>query len=277
MNRHAMHEVRRQLRESGAAGLVAVLLVTFATLLAGVLWSARQWVTSQLLPAQRPSTIVAVVQPPDAAAAVWEALHAALPEVRGGPVDPAGVRDELSQWFPEFAGLFAGLAESSFPTLLDLTVPPGRDGAVGAWLKGRREVLVYESSRRWQERLDRAVRRVLWAGFIVASVLLVGCGALVLLVVRLLVLDHADEIAIMRLIGAYESEIRLPYLVLGTLLGLIGGVIGAGLLAAGTLYAQHVVPGVHPDLALLVLLPFVGGSAACSGAVLGLVSLPAEP
>ena len=277
MNHHALHEVRRQLRESGAAGLVAVLLVTFATTLAGVLWSARQWVTSQLLPAQRPSTVVAVVQPAEAVRTVWDSLHAAFPDVTGGPVAAAGVRDQLTQWFPEFAGLFAGLAESSFPTLLDLSVPPAREEAVGAWLKSRSEVLIYESSRRWQERLDRAVWRVRWAGFGVASVLLIGCGALVLLVVRLLVLDHADEIAIMRLIGAYESEIRLPYLVCGTLLGLVGGLIGSGLLAAGGFYAQRAVPGVQVSPLLLVLLPFVGGSAACFGAVLGLISLPAEP
>jgi cell division protein FtsX len=277
VNHHALHEIGRQLRESGAAGVVAILLVTFATTLGGVLWTARTWVDSQLLPAQRPSTVVAVIQPPSATETVWTALHTQFPAVTGGPVAPAGVRDQLIRWFPEFASLFSGLAEASFPTLLDMSVPRTSQTAVGAWLKSRPEVILFESSRQWQERLDRAVWRALWAGLVVACALLVGCGALVLLVVRLLVLDHADEIAIMRLIGAHESEIRLPYLACGTLLGLGGGLAGSVLLGVGALYAQRALPGVEASPVLLVVLPVVGAATACFGAVLGLFSLPSEP
>ena len=41
MNRHAWREIRRQLKESGAAGFVAVVLVAVASAWGGVLWTAH--------------------------------------------------------------------------------------------------------------------------------------------------------------------------------------------------------------------------------------------
>jgi cell division protein FtsX len=112
---------------------------------------------------------------------------------------------------------------------------------------------------------------------VLALTLLIGCCAVVLLVVRLLVLNHADEIAIMRLIGAHERDIRRPYLVCGSLLGLGGGVLGAGLLLGLQVTLRTVLPALSVDPSLLAALPLAGGAAAVVGAALGLASLPAEP
>jgi len=277
VNRHAWREVRRQIRESGAAGLVAVLLVTLSTSLGGVLWAARRWVDAQILPGERPATVVAVVQPVPSVEAVWTATRRRFEEVSGGPVPPSDVRRQLSEWFPEFSSLFSGLADDSFPALLDLEIDPPGEAALVEWLRAQPDVVLVESSRRWQERLDRAAWKILWSGAAVAMTLLLGCCALVLLVVRLLVLDHADEIAIMRLIGAHEREIRLPYLMCGLFLGLLGGVLGALILFAGLTWAKLAFPGLDLSLLFLAALPVVGASAGLLGAVFGLASLPAEP
>jgi len=277
VNRHSWREVRRQLRESGPAGLVAVILVMVASSWGGVLWSVRAWVKSELLATDRPTTVVAVVRGGADAVALREAFQARFPGVATVPLAPRKVQEELARWFPELSTVLLTLDERSFPPILQVEVPPEGEQAVTGFLQARPEVTMVESSRGWQARLHDAVSRFFFAGLVLAVTLLVGCCIVVLLVVRLLVLNHADEIAIMRLIGAHESEIRRPYLVCGSLLGLVGGLLGAGLLVALQLALRAALPTLAVEMWLLAALPPAGGLAAAAGAALGLASLPREP
>jgi cell division protein FtsX len=138
-------------------------------------------------------------------------------------------------------------------------------------------VTVVQSSTEWQQRLEKALGRAITIGAVLASVLLGGCFLVVLLVVRLLVLDHADEIAIMRLIGAREGDIRLPYVVLGAILGCTGGLFGALALAVLELAMRSTLPALTPGTAVLVALPLIGAAAGSGGAALGLHAIPREP
>ncbi len=277
MNRHAVREVRRQLRESGPAGLVAVTLVMVASAWGGALWSVRSWVRTELLAADRPTTVVAVVRGGADASALSDAFHARFPDVATVPLEPRKVQEELARWFPELSTLLLTLDERSFPPILQVEVKPGQEEAVTAFLQARPEVTMVESSRGWQARLRDAISRFFFAGFLLAFALLVGCGVVVLLVVRLLVLNHADEIAIMRLIGAHEGEIRRPYLACGSLLGLAGGLLGAGVLLGVQLALRSALPTLAVQTWLLAALPPAGAVTAAAGAVLGLASLPKEP
>jgi cell division transport system permease protein len=277
VNRHAWREVKRQIRESGSGGLVAFLLVGIATSLAGGLWAMKGWVDTRLLPGHRGATVVAVTSTPDAGPRLWTRLRERFPTVRGRPVAPGGVRDLLGQWFPEYASLFASLDDTSFPTLLDLEVPHAIEDAVTEWLKNDPEVAAVESSRSWQDRLERASYRLVWAGMFVSCILLAACSILVLLVVRLLVLDHTDEIAIMRLIGARERDIRLPYLASGTIIGLGGGALGGVALATGSVWGSSILPGLAMPPQLLAALLLAGAAAGCLGAIMGLAGLPEGP
>ena len=277
VRRHTWREVMRQIRESGAAGVVAVLLVALATTLGGLLVAARQWVNRELLPGAGPATVVGALRSPEAAAGVLDALHARFPRAEATTVQPSALQKQLAAEYPEFSSVLYGLDQASFPALLEARVPAGEEPAVAAWLGANPAVSLVESSRQWQERLEGTVRRVLWAGMGLAAALLLGCSVLVLLVVRLLVLDHGDEIAIMRLIGAHEADIRLPYLASGTFLGLAGGVLGALALTGALTALAGAVPELRPLAPLLAALPFVGGAAAAAGAVLGLAALPGEP
>ena len=92
-------------------------------------------------------------------------------------------------------------------------------------------------------------------GFVLAAALLGGCLVVVLLVVRLLVLDHADEIAIMRLIGARERDIRLPYVVLGLVLGTTGSLLGVLALLGLDLALKASFPALALGTELLIVLP----------------------
>jgi cell division transport system permease protein len=277
VSHHLWREVRRQLVESGAAGLVAILLVAVATTWGGVLWSLRRFLEAELLAPHRPATIVAVARTPQAAESVRGALLAAFPAATGEVATARTVREELVQWFPELATVLLGLDEASFPTLLQLDVPPLQQAAVAQWLGGRSEITLVANSRDWEARVQAAATRIAAVGFALALALLLGCCVVVLLVVRLLVLAHADEIAIMRLIGAHERDIRLPYLICGFCLGALGGIAGAVALLALSLWVASVAPALRLAPGALVALPLTGGVAGLLGATLGIAALPSEP
>ena len=243
MNRHAWREIQRQLRESGAAGVVAIVLVAVASAWGGILWTVHGWVQSELLAGNRTAAIVAIARGPAEATTLRDALATHMPG--SGPVAlaPRKVQEELARWFPELATVLLTLDERSFPSMVEIEVTPAQEQAIVSWLQARPEVTLVESSRAWQSRLEHAVSRFLMAGFALAFALLAGCGVVVLLVIRLLVLAHADEIAIMRLIGAHDGDIRRPYLLCGSLLGTVGGVLGAGILIG----LEFSLQGLRPE------------------------------
>ena len=277
MNRHSWREVKRQLRESGPAGLVAVVLVMVASAWGGVLWSVREWVRVELLARDRQTMVVAVARGQTEAATLGEALRARFPSLATVSLTPRKVQEQLATWFPELSTVLLTLDERSFPPIVQVEVTPDQEEAVASFLRSRSEVTLAESSRGWQARLEQAVSRLFFAGFVLALTLLVGCWAVVLLVVRLLVLNHADEIAIMRLIGAHEGDIRRPYLISGSLLGAAGGVLGAALLLSLQFALRTALPALAIQSWVIAALPPAGGLTAAAGAALGLAALPREP
>jgi cell division protein FtsX len=277
VNRHSWREVRRQLREAGPAGLVAVVLVMVASAWGGTLLSIREWVRSELLARDRQTTVVAVARGQADAEALRQAFLHRFPALATVSLTPRRVQEELATWFPELSTVLLTLDEHSFPPIIQVEVPPDQEAAVAGFLQARPEVTLVESSRGWQARLDQAVSRLFFAGSVLALTLLIGCCFVVLLVVRLLVLNHSDEIAIMRLIGAHEGDIRRPYLICGSLLGLTGGVLGAGLLVGLQVALRTALPTLALENWILAALPPAGALTAAAGAALGLASLPAEP
>jgi cell division transport system permease protein len=75
----------------------------------------------------------------------------------------------------------------------------------------------------WIEKLDRlrniagAVGFAIGAAFALVAVIIIGTT------IRMAVLQRSNEISIMRLVGATDGFIRLPFLLEGMLKGLIGG------------------------------------------------------
>ena len=81
----------------------------------------------------------------------------------------------------------------------------------------------------WLEKLDRlrniagAVGFVVGLAFALVAVIIIGTT------IRMAVLQRSNEIAIMRLVGATDGFIRLPFLLEGLLKGLIGGLAALAL------------------------------------------------
>lgn len=135
----------------------------------------------------------------------------------------------------EFQDIFQALESNPLPASLEIKLKPQyRDAqsaaAVAEMLtKGYPFVDDVRYGRDWVEKLDRlrniagAVGFVIGAAFALVSMIIIGTT------IRMAVLQRADEIAIMRLVGATDSFVRLPFLLEGLFKGVIGGLVALGL------------------------------------------------
>lgn len=116
------------------------------------------------------------------------------------------------------------LEQNPLPYLLQ--VSPRDDGdALAAALRDLPEVEIVQHDAQWRRRLDA------WLGFasrvVLVVALLLGVGALLVVgnTVRLDIQSRAEEVAVLRLLGATDGFIRRPFLYLGACYGLGAGVL----------------------------------------------------
>jgi cell division transport system permease protein len=125
----------------------------------------------------------------------------------------------------------------------------------------------------WLEPFQRLVGHVRWAGVALLAALAAGAAILVANTLQLGVFGRRDEIEIMRLFGATDFFVEVPFLIEGLLQGVFGGALAAGALLAtarsGLPWLSRVLGPVtaHDVLPSSTLLGLVGG-----GAVLGVVA-----
>lgn len=94
---------------------------------------------------------------------------------------------------------------------------------------GAREV---DFGSAWLEPLERLVRRLRWAGVALFLALAAGSSVLVANTLRLGVFARREEIDIMRLVGATDAFVEMPFLIEGLLQGVLGGALASAVLLA---------------------------------------------
>lgn len=93
----------------------------------------------------------------------------------------------------------------------------------------------------WAQRLHAALGLGQTAVLLLAALLGIALVAISGNAIRALILSKRDEIEVSRLIGATDRYIRRPFLFLGALQGLLGGLAAAGVLAGAGLLLQPYV------------------------------------
>jgi cell division transport system permease protein len=134
----------------------------------------------------------------------------------------------------EFQDIFQDLEANPLPASLEVRLKPEfRNADKAAEMATRLRSFSFVDDVRfgedWVEKLDRlrniagAVGFAIGAAFALVSVIIIGTT------IRMAVLQRSREIAIMRLVGATDGFIRMPFLLEGLLKGLLGGTVAIGL------------------------------------------------
>jgi cell division protein FtsX len=175
-------------------------------------------------------------------------------------VPPERLSERLSHWFPYLKDLLEEAGPSMLPPLVEITTD---DLASVSVLERSPAVIAVGPRSSVNQMLSRLARGmgVVLGGM--SGVLLLSAALLAAVWVHLELYRHADEITIMRLVGAAESAVRGPFIVAIMVPGLVAG----GLAVAGTvvvavqltrLSAVLGLPSVGVDAAVLVVQIVVG-------------------
>ena len=141
-------------------------------------------------------------------------------------------RDEALERFRQMAGgasLLEGIEENPLPasleiTLLDLSrTPEGLHILAGA-LDGLPGIDQVADGREWIDGYARVTSLVRVSGLAIGTILSLATLLIVANTIRLGIYAREDELEILALVGASRTFVRTPFLIEGTLQGILGGV-----------------------------------------------------
>ena len=185
-----------------------------------------------------------------------------------------------------YGGLLEGLKEEVFPASLEIQLggsfkTPEHIRAMTAKLGAKKEVEEAQYGGIWLERLSLFLYILRWGAWILGVVPVVIIISVTANTVHLTLLNKREEIEIMKLVGATDTFVKLPFYCEGGLQGLLGA--GGSLLllfALFHLFSQKVSPylslyfgQLHVSFLPLTLVAWILGVGVTSGLVGGLLSL----
>lgn len=190
----------------------------------------------------------------------------------------------FARQFPDLAAAAASLSANPLPASYEVQLRPelARDAAVdrlAAHLRQQAGVGDVRYDRRWIERLLAFVAAVRAAGLVLVAVLTLAACLTITGVVRLALHARRAEIEIMQLVGAPLAYIRGPFVLEGTLLGLIGALVALGVLVGVYLFGREPIVAFAAGLVTVsdvrflpisLVVGLVGGGTAigCLGGLL---------
>lgn len=133
-----------------------------------------------------------------------------------------------------FADIVATLKTNPLPDAYVVDLEPGQadaSEALAARLREFPKVAQVQLDAAWVRRLEALLGVGRTAVAILATFLAVGLVAVTFNTVRLQIVTQAAEIEVSRLIGATDDHIRRPFLYLGAMMGVLGGVLAIGAVA----------------------------------------------
>lgn len=224
MIRHAVAEGLVVLRQRAAVSVVLALVLGVPIALAGVGLTLHQWLGPVAGLSGEKSSVAVLLRPrlEPGERRRWIAdLSTEHPDWSISEVSSKDLAERLQRWFPYLEDLMDS-GDATLPPLVEILTDNPDSVAV---LEDRSEVLAIGPRSSIQQTLGQVARRLALIVGIVSGVLLAGALLLAAVWVHLELYRHADEIIIMRLVGATEATIRGPFLVAVALPGVVAGIL----------------------------------------------------
>jgi cell division transport system permease protein len=136
-------------------------------------------------------------------------------------------RESFQQDLAGYGGVLEGVKENIFPASFEITLQerfrtPERIRALAARLENIQEVDEVQYGGMWLERFSLLLYTLKWGVWILGVILIVIIVSVTANTVRLTLYNKKVEIEILKLIGATNTFVRLPFYLEGGLQGLLG-------------------------------------------------------
>jgi cell division transport system permease protein len=209
-------------------GLALALAIPVS--LAGITVTARQWLAPVVDLSDRDSVVAVLLHPRLSASERqgWIARQAAAhDDWRVTEVPPETLAERLGSWFPYLRDVLDREGPEMLPPLVEVTT---HDPDEVSALRASPEVLAVGPTSSVNRAVGTVARRFATVLVLIAVALAASAVLLAAVWVHLELHRHAEEIAIMRLMGATEAMVRGPFVLAVT----VPGVVAAALSAVAT-------------------------------------------
>lgn len=257
MIRHAVAEGWSLLKQRWIVSLGLSFALTIPICLAGISWSLMGWIQPVVGLAQQAVVIPVLLHPhmdEDQRRTWLDDQRRDHPEWRIEEVSPDRLAQRLARWFPYLGDLLEDRGNAMLSYLVEISTSDPDSVDV---LSASPAVIAVGPRSTIRRSIGRTARALAWILGVFSGLLLMAASLFASVWVHLELYRHADEITIMRLVGATESAIRGPFLVATLTPGVVAAVVAVSgsLLAVGWMSRMVAVLGL-PRLAAppLVLL-----------------------
>ncbi len=137
--------------------------------------------------------------------------------------------------FPELEGIVENLRSNPFPPSIEATLKENvlSSNETAEFVAEMRQLPGVEDvqfNRDWIQRIHSLSRLARAIGFFLGGILILASFFIISNVIKLNVFSRKDEIEILRMSGATNTFIRIPFLLEGVVLGFLGGMLSLLLL-----------------------------------------------
>jgi cell division transport system permease protein len=176
-------------------------------------------------------------------------------------ISKADAMARLKEQMVHHSALLENLKTNPLPDAFEIIVDPAlRNSNDLAFLSERihtiETVAEVEYGQQWIQRFNSVVKLFSLAGYAIGALFFLATAFIVANTIRLVLYSRRDEIEIMRLVGATDWFIKMPFFMVGMIQGGAGTLIGLGVLYLGFLsLSMHFGQGTMTGLITLRFFP----------------------
>ncbi len=155
--------------------------------------------------------------------------------IRLNHVSSEQAQERFQKNFPELREILKNLGTNPFPPSFEATLQKKAfmSNEILGFIEEIRNIKGVEEvqfNRDWVQKMQSLSRLARAIGFFLGGILILASFFIISNVIRLNVFARQGEIEILRFVGATNTFIRLPFLLEGVTLGILGGALSLGLL-----------------------------------------------
>jgi cell division transport system permease protein len=276
-------DAQNNLWQYRARNLLSVTIICLSFLILGVFFSLSNNL-KHIADEMSESMVVVFFLSPDVTtrdlSRIEERIKTSPSVVRVSYVSRQQAWERFQKNFPELQDILKNLGTNPFPPSFEATLRKGSfqsDDILGfiEEIKNTAGVEDVQFNRDWVQKMQSLSRLARAIGFFLGGILILASFFIISNVIRLNVFARKAEIEILRLVGATNTFIRLPFLIEGVTLGILGSLLSLGLLFLLTklfpLYVGHSLGALQEIVGFRYLTLAQALSLITGGALMGVL------